>query len=46
MLLQQASSLDLYTVEVAIADGADELSEYELSINGFCFQQCEYSLYE
>jgi hypothetical protein len=45
VLLPNASSLDQYTVEVQLADAADALTAYELSVNGFCFQQCNYALY-
>jgi len=45
ILLDGADSFDDYTVEVELDDGEDVYTDYELSIDGFCFQDCDYTTY-
>lgn len=46
VFLEGASSLDVYRVEIEALEEAPILSEYTLSLNGFCFQACNYQPYE
>ena len=45
VLLEDASSTDVHQLQVEVLDGAPLLVDYTLSVNGFCFQQCEYVPY-
>lgn len=46
ILLPNASSYDVYTVEVSITEGDPLLVPYTLDVDGFCFQGCEFAPYE
>ena len=46
ILLPNASSYDVYTVEVSITEGDPLLVPYTLDVDGFCFQGCEYAPYD
>lgn len=45
VLLDNASSQDVYQVQVYVRDGEPLLTDYTLSINGYCFQECNYMPY-
>lgn len=45
VLLDNASSMDVYQVQVLVREGEPLLTNYTLSINGYCFQQCNYAPY-
>lgn len=45
VLLKAASSVDVYQVQVELLDGDPQLVHYTLSVDGFCFQQCDYAPY-